>query len=111
MKELTNLEEIVMMAIWKLDDNAYGVKIKKRIKEMMGTDYFYNTLYTVFEQLVRKGYLQKRFGEPEAVRGGKRKVLVQLKDEGLKSVKLAYQRQQKIWDGVSNSSFIKNYGK
>ena len=74
MKELTKLEELVMMAIWRLKDEAYGVQIKSKVKEIAGKEYFYNTLYTTFDQLTRKGFISKHFGEPSAVRGGKRKV-------------------------------------
>ena len=54
MKELTKTEETILIAIWRLKDNAYGVTIKNQIKKVTKRDYLYNTLYTTLEQLVRK---------------------------------------------------------
>ena len=105
MKELTNLEELVMMAIWRLEDEAYGVRIKTKVKEIGGKEYFYNTLYTTFDQLTRKGYITKHFGEPSAVRGGKRKVLFHITKKGRGALENAFKRHNRIWAGVNEESF------
>lgn len=107
MKDLTKLEELVMIAIWKLGEEAYGVEIKNKVKEISGKEYFYNTLYTTFHQLVQKDYITKHFGEPTAVRGGKRKVFFQLTKKGLKMLETAFDRQSQVWDGINKESFKK----
>ncbi|MBN1273657.1 MAG: helix-turn-helix transcriptional regulator [Candidatus Aminicenantes bacterium] len=109
MKELTKLEELVLMAVWRLKDDAYGVKIKTKVKEIGGRDYFYNTLYTTFDQLTRKGYATKHFGEPSAVRGGKRKVLFHITKEGIKALEMAFKRHNRIWAGIDEESFRKEF--
>lgn len=107
MKELTKLEEVVMIAIWRLGDEAYGVEIKRKVKEILGKDYFYNTLYTTFLQLVQKRYITKHFGEPTSVRGGKRKVYFRLTKSGMEFLKKAFERQRKVWAGITSESFKK----
>lgn len=107
MKDLTMLEEIVMVAIWRLGDKAYGVEIKKKVKEIADKEYFYNTLYTTFHQLVQKQYITKHFGEPTAIRGGKRKVFFELTKEGLEVLKMAFDRHSKVWSGITKESFKK----
>ena len=57
MKELSKLEETVLVVVWRLGENAYGVTVKKKINEITGKNYFYNTVYTAFEQLLRKGFI------------------------------------------------------
>jgi len=109
MKELTKLEELVMIAIWHLKDEAYGVQIKNKVKEISGREYFYNTLYTTFDQLTRKGYLTKHFGEPSAVRGGKRKVFFHITKEGRTALENAFKRHRRIWTGIDEESFHKEY--
>ena len=109
MKELTKLEELVMMAIWRLKDDVYGVKIKNKVKEIGGREYFYNTLYTTFDQLTRKGYINKHFGEPSAVRGGKRKVYFHITKEGRSALENAFKRHSRIWAGINEESFRKEY--
>ena len=105
MKELTKIEETVLIAVWHLGEEAYGVNIKRRLKEVTGKDPLYSTLYTTFEQLVRKGYLDKRFGEPTAVRGGKRKVYFNITKNGFEALKAAFENQKAVWGGISEESF------
>jgi len=109
MKDLSKLEEVVMLAIWRIGDNAYGVEIRNKVKEIAGKEYFYNTLYTTFNQLVRKEYITKHFGEPTAVRGGKRKVFFDLTQLGMDVLEMAFDRQSKIWFGISKKSFTKGH--
>jgi DNA-binding PadR family transcriptional regulator len=109
MKELTKLEELVMIAIWRLKDESYGVKIKNKVKEIGGREYFYNTLYTTFDQLTRKGYLTKHFGEPSAVRGGKRKVYFHITKEGIGALEMAFKRHNRVWAGISDGSFRRDF--
>ena len=109
MKELTKLEELVMLAIWRLKDEAYGVQIKGKVKEIGGREYFYNTLYTTFDQLSRKGFITKHFGEPSAVRGGKRKVYFHITKKGRGALENAFKRQSRIWNGITEESFRQSY--
>ena len=109
MQELTKLEEIVLIAIWSLGEDAYGVNIKKKVHEITGKEYFYNTLYTTFDQLIRKECIVKDFGEPTAVRGGKRKVFFQITKEGRGALEHAFERQRRVWAGFTKESFRKGY--
>jgi len=105
MKDLTKIEETVLIAVWHLGEEAYGVNIKQRLKKMTGKEPLYSTLYTTFEQLVRKEYLDKRFGEPTAVRGGKRKVYFTITHEGFEALKAAFENQKSVWVGITDESF------
>ncbi len=105
MKDLTKIEETILIAIWRLGEDTYGVRIKNHIKKATGKDYLYSTLYTTFEQLVRKGYVTKQFGAPTAVRGGKRKVFFCITDEGTEALKHAFEKQKAVWRGITEESF------
>ena len=107
MIELTKLEEIVLIAIWNLREDAYGVSIKKKVHELTGKEYFYNTLYTIFDQLIRKEFIIKGFGEPTAVRGGKRKVFFRLTKKGQWALNDAFERQCRIWAGFVKETFFR----
>ncbi|MFC1565219.1 PadR family transcriptional regulator [candidate division KSB1 bacterium] len=108
MKELTKIEETILLSTMRLGDDAYGVTIKSQIKKMTGRDYLYNTLYTSLEQLVKKGYLSKRFGEPTPTRGGKRKIFFNLTDAGLEALKGSFEKNKSIWAGVTEETFEKD---
>lgn len=105
--ELTKLEELVLMAIWRLGEDAYGVKIKKQVRNLAGREYLYNTLYTTFDQLNRKGFTTKHFGDPTSVRGGKSKVFFRITRQGIKALETAYQHSSRIWEGITTESFQK----
>ena len=109
MKELTKLEEVVMIAIVRLKDTAYGVNIKKEVHILTGKEYFYNTLYTTFDQLIRKGFITKHFGEAESKRGGKRKVYFQMTQDGRDALEEAFERQNRVWDGITKQSLKKGW--
>lgn len=109
MSELTKVEEIILLAIWNLKDDAYGVNIKNQIKKSAKREYLYSTLYTSLEQLVRKNFISKRFGEPTSVRGGKRKIYFDITEDGFEALKFAFQTQQSVWDGITDDSFSKGY--
>ena len=59
MQELTIQEEIVLTAIWRLREDAYGVRIRKNVAEITNKRMMYGTLYNTLSQLLRKGYVSK----------------------------------------------------
>jgi hypothetical protein len=79
---------------------------QKKVRELTAKEYFYNTLYTIFDQLIRKGFIIKGFGEPMAVRGGKRKVFFRLTKEGHRALNDAFERQRRIWAGFVKETFF-----
>ena len=100
MKRLTLSEEILLLSIWQLNENAYGVTIREKNCEHSGGDVGFGTLYNKLEQLVKKGYAVSFKGDPEAVRGGKRKVFYRVTKEGLSALEAARDLHQKMWTGV-----------
>lgn len=101
MNYLTRQEEIYLLAIWRLQENAYGVKIKKKIAEMTGRSLSYGALYFTLEQLFKKEYVGRTVGEPTPVRGGCSKIYYHLTEKGKEALKNAYKLQESIWDGIS----------
>jgi PadR family transcriptional regulator PadR len=74
MNTLTKNEEIILLSILRLENNAYGVSIKNQIKDLTGDDWNYGLLYATLDQLVKKGLLIKKEGKPMPERGGRRKI-------------------------------------
>ncbi len=105
MKELTKAEEILLLTIWRLKKDAYGVPIKQRIKDLTGKDYAYGTLYGLLEQLDKKGYVTKKAGEPTPERGGRSKTYYRLSITGIEALKYSMELHRVIWDGVSDITF------
>lgn len=101
MKLLTRLEEIYLLSIWRLKDNAYGVQIRKMIEKMTGKKITYGALYFTLEQLSKKNYVSRTVGEPTPVRGGCSKIYYKLTPVGRSALKDTYAHQQSIWQDVS----------
>jgi PadR family transcriptional regulator PadR len=100
MRELTIPEEILLTAIWRLEDNAYGVKIRKKVAGVTGRDIAFGSLYNILAQVVRKGYVKKERGVPTSERGGRSKMYYRLTPRGISALKAARRLQQLIWEGL-----------
>ena len=106
MSILTKSEEIVLLAILKLKDSAYGVPIKKTVSNITGKDWNYGTLYCTLEQLSKKKLVNKYVGDPTSVLGGRSKIFYTLTSDGLASLKYAKETQKRMWDGVNELELI-----
>ena len=97
MKELTKAEEMVLLTILNLKENAYGVAMRRRIKDATGSVLPYGTLYFVLDQLANKGYVTRTSGESSSERGGRPRIFYTLSFKGRKALRDAYEFHQKIW--------------
>jgi len=105
MKELTKIEEILMLAIWRLKDDAYGVKIRKYVSQIIGKELTYGNLYSALQQLSKKKYVQKSLGEPTPDRRGRRKIYYTVSPEGKKALKTAREMNRKMWEEIPDYAF------
>lgn len=105
MQELSKAEEIVLLAIWRVGQNAYGVTIRKQIEMDSGKNYTYGTLYGLLRQLDFKGFVRKRLGNPTPKKGGRRKTYFDLTREGKQALKEAILFHQRVWKDIDEWSF------
>lgn len=107
MKYLTKSEEILLLAIWRLKDSAYGVSIRKYVMELTKENMTYGTLYSSLDQLVKKEYVYKEIGDPTPERGGRRKIFYSVTPKGLEALRNARELTKVLWGGISDLSFEK----
>jgi PadR family transcriptional regulator PadR len=107
MYELTKNEELTLLSIWKLKDNAYGVTIRENFKKITGKTLNYGSLYNTLYLLVRRGFVESRESEPLSRQGGRRKVLYSLTREGDKALSNAQRVHKLAWDDVPDYVFEK----
>ena len=100
MKLLSRAEEIILLAILKLGQNAYGVKIREQIKEDTGDLWSFASIYTPLDKLNRKRYVVKIKGEPTSERGGKSKFLYKVTETGEQALRDILEAHQQFWSGV-----------
>lgn len=105
MKKLTVNEEIFLIAIFRLKDEAYGVNIHKKIKELTGTSILFGTLYNTLDYLVKKGYVKTRKGESTPQRGGHNKVYYSITKDGELALQKARELHEKLWSDIPDYVF------
>lgn len=98
--KLTITEQILLLSIIRLGEEAYGVMIREMVSRYTGKDVAFGTLYNNMDQLIRKGFAESHKGEPTAVRGGKAKVYYRITKKGIEALKTARELQNKLWDGI-----------
>ena len=105
MKGLTKTEEILLLSIWRLKNEAYGFKIRHHVSEIIGKDFSYGNLYSGLNQLAKKKYVTKHQGETTPARRGKIRMYYTLTDAGRLALKEAYETNLKLWSGVPEYVF------
>jgi len=94
-KYIGEFEELVLLAILSLGDNAYGVPIRQALEKATGRSVTIGSLYTTLSRLEEKGLIGSRSGEPTPERGGRAKRYYEVKGsakEILRDVQAARER-------------------
>ena len=105
MKLLSRNEEIVLLAIWRLKDNAYGVTIRDLVSEITGQDWTFGAIYVPLDKLTRKGFVTKTLSEPTSQRGGRSKCMYELSSTGKRALKEIRQVQEALWKNIPRMAF------
>jgi DNA-binding PadR family transcriptional regulator len=102
MKLLSRSEEIVLMAIWKLQGNAYGVTIREKIFEDTGQRWSIGAVYAPLHRIEKKGLVKSYDGDPVPERGGRSKVYYDVTSKGKKSLIQMKEVNESIWNNAPN---------
>jgi len=97
---LGGFEFLVLLALIRLGDEAYGVPIAEAIEESSGREVSIGSVYITLDRLERKGLVSARIGEPTAQRGGRAKTYFQVTAKGLREVRRSRRTLIKLWQGV-----------
>lgn len=97
---LGDFEQLVLLGVLRLGDDAYGAAIRQEIHERSRRDVSINAVYTTLDRLEKKGLLRSWMGEPTAQRGGRRRKFYQLTPAGTTAIRQAYHAFQSMVDGL-----------
>jgi len=97
MENLSRSEEIILLSIWNLQGDAYGVRILEKLKEKTGTAWTIGAVYAPLHRLEEKGYIESRPGEPLPVRGGRSRVFYRVTARGKKALAQAKAVHDALW--------------
>ncbi|MGA7158536.1 MAG: helix-turn-helix transcriptional regulator [Acidobacteriaceae bacterium] len=97
---LGEFEQIVLLAILRLAENAYGASIRKEIASCTGRDPAPGALYTTLDRLEEKAMLRSWLGEATPQRGGRAKRYFALTKNGRVALLNAQRAYQRLLQGL-----------
>lgn len=99
-EHLGELEQIVLLAVLRLGDEAYGVPVRREIERRTGRSLTVGALYRTLDRLETKGYVTSWFGEPTALRGGRSKRHFRVRSIGLRMLRASRDALDAMWEGL-----------
>ncbi len=97
---LTRNDEILLIAVMSLRDNAYGVTIIREVERRTGKKLKFGGLWVSMDNLARKGLVEKNMADPEPRRGGKSKCYYSVTKHGIEALKEAAEMRDRLWKGI-----------
>lgn len=99
---LSRAEEIILLAIFKLKNDAYGVTIREQVYKDIGNYWSFGVIYKTLNKMRNKGFVKKIQSEPLAERGGRSKYYYRITSGGLQALEDIHKVHSSIWTGVRN---------
>jgi DNA-binding PadR family transcriptional regulator len=97
---LTDLELMLLLAVLRLGDDAYGVSIAREIEREAGRTVLLGAVYATFDRLETRGLVTSRLGEPTAERGGRAKKYFRVTRDGVRAVRETRRALIALWTDV-----------
>ena len=97
---LGEFEQLILLAILRLRDDAYGVTIRAELADRTGRNVAPGALYTALERLETKGLITSRMSDPTPQRGGRAKRLVAVTAAGMEALTRAVHAYERLLDGL-----------
>lgn len=97
---LGEFEQIVLLAVFRLAAQAYGVPIRHEIEKRTDRKVTVGALYSTLDRLEAKGYLISWFAGPTAERGGRSRRYFRVEPPGIEALAQAKDMFDRMWNGV-----------
>lgn len=98
-KRLGELQQLLMLALLRLEDNAYGAEIRRELAEVAGRRLSISAIYVTLVRMEEQGLVASRAGETPAT-GGRPRRCFRVTDSGRAALKAARYAADKMWSGV-----------
>jgi DNA-binding PadR family transcriptional regulator len=97
---LGEFEQVVLLALARLSDDAHGTLIRGEIADRTGREVTIGSLYSALDRMERKGYVSSRLGDPTPERGGRAKRHYRLELPGLHALNRSREMHERLWEGL-----------
>ena len=97
---LSRIEEILLLAIWKLRDEAYGIAIRRQVEKDTGITWLSEAIYAPLSRMKDKGYVKSIKAEESTEKGGRPRIYYRLTPFGLNRLVSVQEVNRSLWNGV-----------
>jgi DNA-binding PadR family transcriptional regulator len=97
---LGEYEELVLLLVAMLGDDAYGLAIRKAFMKETRRSTAIGAVHAALSRMEKKGYLHSYLGEASSERGGRRKRIFQVTAEGKKALEQSRSLRNQIWEQI-----------
>jgi DNA-binding PadR family transcriptional regulator len=100
---LGEFEQMVLLAILRLDEGAYGLAVRDELEAVVGRTPSSGALYTTLDRLERKGLIESRGGEASVERGGRPRRYLKVTASGMSALRHSREALLRLWDSLEAS--------
>ncbi len=93
-------EQVVLLAVLQLGNDAYGMQVRQEIDARTGRDVSIGALYRTLARLESKGFVSHSLGEPSAERGGRAKKFFRVEPAGIEALERSRDTIDRMWQGL-----------
>ena len=97
---LGEFEQVVLLSILRLGEDAYAVSVRDEILRCTGRDVSRGSIYITLDRLETKGYLRSRLADPTPERGGRAKRYYALRPKAVEALKESRRALVALWRGL-----------
>ncbi len=102
---LGEFEELVLLIVGALQEEAYGNNIMQEIIDRTGRQVNLSAVHITLYRLEDKGYLKSDMSDPSPVRGGRRKRIFRLTSAGVKVLREQQEQRIALWQLIPQLKF------
>lgn len=97
---LGEFEHIIVLALLRLEDRAYGVTVRQEIEFRIKREVSIGAVYATLNRLERKGYVKSDYGDPTPERGGRSKRFFSVTAKGVAAVNRTQRALKNMTEGL-----------
>lgn len=104
-KHIGEFEEMVLLAVGVLGNEAYGIAVKNKLEDMVQRSVSMGALHSALNRLKEKQFVTSKLGEASKSRGGKRKRFYSVSTMGQEALSILMEQRQQLWEAIPQGAF------
>ncbi len=101
MKILTRAEELILIAIWQLKENAYSLPIRELVSNLSGEEWSLGSIYMPLDRLNKRNFVKSNLSDSTPERGGRQKRIYELTKQGKEALIKVKEVQEAMWKNIT----------